>query len=316
AGLNDRWLLGYLDYCCRDDYGAGLAQVSAWAGLHYFASRHGFHAPGEDDADELDAVLTWPEGNAHLAALLGRRNADRAQTASVLTRVTVGRHDVTLDVWRAAAMRSERWIARQVVLSLPLFVAARLIDAPPAALSELAPRLRYAPWLVSNLQLRAPLLERVGAPPAWDNVIQASTTLGYVDAMHQSLRPVPGPTVLTHYWALGGQSPGELQAARHRLLNDPWPIWAEAVIADLSGVHPDLRDKLERIDLMRYGHAMCIPTPGLRGHPALAALGRPQGRLHFAHADLSAYSVFEEAFTWGDAAGARAAAALRGGRAT
>ena len=41
-----RW---YLDYCCRDDYGAGAAQVSAWAGLHYFASRHGFHAPGDDD---------------------------------------------------------------------------------------------------------------------------------------------------------------------------------------------------------------------------------------------------------------------------
>ena len=316
AGLNDRWLLGYLDYCCRDDYGAGLAQVSAWAGLHYFASRHGFHAPGEDDADELDAVLTWPEGNAHLAALLRLGTADRAQTASVLTRVTVGRHDVALDVWNAVAMRSERWIARQVVLSLPLFVAARLIDAPPAALSELAPRLRYAPWLVSNLQLKAPLLERVGAPPAWDNVIQASPTLGYVDAMHQSLRPVPGPTVLTHYLALGGQSLGELQSARRRLLNEPWTAWAEAVIADLSGVHPDLRDKLERIDLMRYGHAMCIPTPGLRGHPALAALGRPQGRLHFAHADLSAYSVFEEAFTWGDAAGARAAAALRGGRAT
>ena len=42
-----RW---YLDYCCRDDYGAGMAQVSAWAGIHYFASRHGFHAPGDDDA--------------------------------------------------------------------------------------------------------------------------------------------------------------------------------------------------------------------------------------------------------------------------
>src|SRR5674476_1365708 len=26
-----RW---YLDYCCNDDYGAGSAQVSAWAGLH------------------------------------------------------------------------------------------------------------------------------------------------------------------------------------------------------------------------------------------------------------------------------------------
>ena len=47
-----RW---YLDYCCRDDYGAGAAQVSAWAGLHYFASRHGFHAPGDDGATSATA---------------------------------------------------------------------------------------------------------------------------------------------------------------------------------------------------------------------------------------------------------------------
>ena len=38
-----RW---YLDYCCRDDYGASSAQVSAWAGVHYFASRHGFQRAG------------------------------------------------------------------------------------------------------------------------------------------------------------------------------------------------------------------------------------------------------------------------------
>ncbi|MBS0402657.1 MAG: FAD-dependent oxidoreductase, partial [Proteobacteria bacterium] len=43
-GLNDPALRWYLDYGCRDDYGAGLASVSAWAGLHYFASRHGFQA--------------------------------------------------------------------------------------------------------------------------------------------------------------------------------------------------------------------------------------------------------------------------------
>jgi hypothetical protein len=44
-GLNDPHLRWYLDYCCRDDYGAGLETVSAWAGIHYFASRHGFQAP-------------------------------------------------------------------------------------------------------------------------------------------------------------------------------------------------------------------------------------------------------------------------------
>ncbi len=49
-----RW---YLDYCCRDDYGADAARVSAWAGLHYFAARDG----RASNADR-GAVLTWPEG--------------------------------------------------------------------------------------------------------------------------------------------------------------------------------------------------------------------------------------------------------------
>jgi hypothetical protein len=77
---------------------------------------------------------------------------------------------------------------------------------------------------------------------------------------------------------------------------------------------------------MRYGHAMAVPAPGVRSHEALRALreaplsaalgtGALQGpagteRLHFAHADLAGYSVFEEAFTLGDAAGRRAAARL------
>jgi hypothetical protein len=50
-GLSDPHLRWYLDYCCRDDYGAGLATVSASAGIHYFASRHGFQAPGAETAD-------------------------------------------------------------------------------------------------------------------------------------------------------------------------------------------------------------------------------------------------------------------------
>jgi hypothetical protein len=47
-----RW---FVNYCCRDDYGAGMDHVSAWAGIHYFASRNGQagNAPRE-------AVLTWP----------------------------------------------------------------------------------------------------------------------------------------------------------------------------------------------------------------------------------------------------------------
>lgn len=309
-GYDDATLLGYLDYCCRDDYGAGLGLVSAWAGLHYFASRHGFHAPGEGDAgnegdaaDGSEGVLTFAEGNAHFTERLAAGLGERLHAATLVTRIAPSRHEVAIDTWHALSGRAERWVAQQVIVCLPLFIAARLIDPLPSALQALAPRLAYAPWLVTNLQLREPLLDRPGPPPAWDNVIAGSAALGYVDAMHQSLRPVPGPTVLTHYWALGGQSHADSKSQRAALLDRPWSAWRDAVIADLLPAHPDLPLKVERMDSMRYGHAMVIPAPGLRGSPALAALSAAPGRLHFAHADLSACSVFEEAFTRGTLAG-------------
>ena len=50
-------LRAHLRYCIRDDYGCEPEQVSAWAGVHYFAGRRA----GRDGAGEN--LLTWPEGN-------------------------------------------------------------------------------------------------------------------------------------------------------------------------------------------------------------------------------------------------------------
>jgi monoamine oxidase len=314
-GLDETGLRWYLDYACRDDYGAGAKAVSAWAGLHYFASRHGFHAPGEGDAPEREGVFTWPEGNAWLTRQLGAPLGDRLHTAALVRRIDVARHEVALDVSRGE--RNERWLARQVIVTLPLHVAARIVTPAPAALVQAAAQVTHAPWLVANLQLRAPLTDKPGAPPSWDNVLFTPGTsngaLGYVDAMHQSLRPVPGPTVITAYWALGDGGHEALVRQRRALLDEPWQGWAQRVIDDLARAHPDLPAKTVRIDLMRYGHAMAIPTPGVRGSVALRALARlATPRLQFAHSDLAAYSIFEEAFTLGHAAGVAAAQALRG----
>ncbi|MFM2068833.1 MAG: hypothetical protein RLZZ584_3742, partial [Pseudomonadota bacterium] len=126
-GLHDPGLRWYLDYACRDDYGAGMASVSAWAGLHYFASRHGFHAPGSDEAAEREGVFTWPEGNAWLTRRLAAPLGERLRPASVVLRVEAGRHAVDVDVWNARNQRNERWQAQQAVVCLPLHVAARVL---------------------------------------------------------------------------------------------------------------------------------------------------------------------------------------------
>ena len=303
-----RW---YLDYCCRDDYGAGSRQVSAWAGIHYFASRHGFHAPGQDPAGDDDGILTWPEGNAWLAGRLAAPLTDRFHAGRVVTRVAEGRDAVTVDAWNAVTQQRERWIAAQAVLATPLFVSARVLEAPPPALLAAAQLVRHAPWLVANLQLDAALDDRPGAPLSWDNVVYGGAGLGYVDATHQGTLPYEGPTVLTAYLALGGDDEAAAIAGRSQLLREDWRAWAGRVVAELSGPHPDLAAKLARVDLMRYGHAMAIPAPGVRSDPALRALAEPGRRIQFAHADLASYSVFEEAFFHGTRAGRDAARALR-----
>lgn len=292
--LTDERLRWYLDYCCLDDYGADASVVSAWAGVHYFASRHGFHAPGDDEG-ERDAVLTWPEGNAWLVRRLAAPFAERLHTGRTVLRVSEGRHEVQVLAWDEAGARLEAWTAPQVVLALPLFIAARVLQNPPPALREAAALLHYAPWLVANLQLDAPLLARPGAPPSWDNVVYGQRGLGYVDAMHQSLRAVPGATVLTAYLALPGSERAALQGA------DPAP-WAARVLAELAAAHPDLGRRVQRIDLMRWGHAMAIPAPGVQRHPALLALRAARGRIRYAHGDLAGCSLFEEAFSAGSAA--------------
>lgn len=306
-GLDDVHLRWYLDYCCRDDYGAGLATVSAWAGLHYFASRHGFHAPGEGEG-ERDSVLTWPQGNGWLTQRLATPLGEHLQTGRVVLRIEETRHGVEVDAFNTANRALERWQAQRCIVALPVFVAARVVQGPPEFLRQAATRMRYAPWLVANLHLKDALLDRPGAAPSWDNVIyseQAGTSLGYVDAMHQSLLPVPGATVLSCYHALG-----DLPDGRRRLLQQPWTYWRDVVVNELLQPHPELLSRATGLEITRYGHAMAMPRPGtqallqrlpLRPHAGRAVLRT--GRLSYAHSDWAGYSVFEEAFTQGHVSG-------------
>ena len=325
-GLDDAHLRWYLDYCCRDDYGAGMARVSAWAGLHYFASRHGFHAPGEAVAEDREGVLTWPEGNGWLTQQLAAplRAQGQLQTGTSVLRIAETRRGVEVDAFNHHSGNVERWQAPRCVVALPVFVAARVVQNPPAFLAQAAQRLQWAPWAVTNIHLNAPLADRPGAAPAWDNVIYGDSNpggLGYVDASHQKLDPRPGPTVLTYYQALG-----DVADARQQLATQGAEHWGRAALAALAGPHPDVLQRATRVQVTRYGHAMSIPVPGVQTFLSQIGLQAPPGkrklllngerqralptpataRLAFAHSDWSGYSVFEEAFTRGHAAGLRA----------
>lgn len=279
-----RW---YADYACRDDYGARAADTSAWAGIHYFAAREG----------ETDAPLTWPEGNGWIVRRLLERLGVHVRTGEMVHRVE--RRGTGARVLAGDA----EYLADAVVFAAPSFLAPRLVEgAPPVDFA-------YSPWLVANLTLDR-LPEERGAPLAWDNVLYDSPALGYVVADHQSMRTHRERSVWTYYWALADGAPRD---ARATLLRRSWREWADAILADLSRAHPDLRRCVSRVDVMRMGHAMVRPTPGFLASPARRALAEADGPVFYAHSDLSGLSLFEEAQDLGVSAAERVLARVGGG---
>ncbi len=299
-GYNAPSLRAYLDYACRDDYGAGLAGVSAWAGLHYFAARDGQAANAEPGA-----LLTWPDGLHPLARGLVRRIPDGKRRAGMALRVEAGERGVRVLV-REASGAVYTLNARRAICAMPLHVAARVVAGiaglgfdPYAHLPE------HAPWLVGNVYLKGFPKEGPGADLAWDNVVHGSRALGWVVSTHQDLRAArPAHTVFTTYRALADVTPRVGRAWLETASDDDLLALA---LEDLERVyHPlDLWRRIQAVELTLRGHAMAIPRPGYLSNPGLAALRSADGPVLFAHSDLSGYSVFEEAAWWGEQAARR-----------
>ncbi|MBM3117458.1 NAD(P)/FAD-dependent oxidoreductase [Jeongeupia naejangsanensis] len=285
-------LLWYLDYCCRDDFGTGLAHTSAWAGLHYFASRNGSARNGDDAA-----VLTWADGlNTPARHLLGAITPQRTLAGSVV-RVSERRDHVEALVLQYGRLIRIR--ARRAVIAMPLFVAGHIVEGlknegfDPAIHTP-----EHAPWLVANFAMDHFPSEKKGEVLAWDNVVYQGKGLGYVVATHQLIRAArPERTVFTAYHALAD---GEPRDVRRWLAGASADELYDLAASDLAEVYGwKLTRNASAVEITLRGHAMPSPRPGFLGNAGTQALAAADGRLLFAHSDLSGYSVFEEAAWWG-----------------
>ncbi|RPD45298.1 FAD-dependent oxidoreductase [Hymenobacter sediminis] len=299
-GFTSPHLRWYLDYSCKDDYGATAAQVSAWAGLHYFASRKGrAHNAAASD------VLTWPEGNGFLAEQLRRQATSPILTNTVAYALQETPTGLAVSCYDVVSRQSSRVEARQVVLATPLFITERLLTSLPVAAHRTLPCHR-APWGVINLTLDG-LPQGPGAPLSWDNVLYGTASVGYVNASHQSLSlNAAGPKVITCYLPLPADNPAE---ARQQAYQTPYDEWVRRILAELETAHPGLTPHVQRADVWVWGHGMVAPTPGFVWGTARRQAAQPwQGKLFFAHTDLSGISIFEEGFYQGLRAAAEVAA--------
>ena len=266
-----RW---YVDYACRDDYGCSYDQASAWAGIHYFSAR-----PESDEG-----YLTWPEGNGWIVNRLKEKLARRVRTGTPVRQIR------SLNQRLEVITEQIAYECEAVVFAAPTFLAPYLM---PGLAQQLPPlgSFGYSPWYTANLVIDQPPSEE-GAPPCWENIVYDSDGLGYVIATHQNANAPTSPTVWTYYRALTHRPP---RIGRQSLLDVPWSVRKEEVLSDLERAHPNIRDCVARVDIMRLGHGMIRPCPEFLTSAARQRLADWEGPIQFANSDISGISIFEEA---------------------
>lgn len=290
-GFTSPYLLWYLNYCTKDDYGGTIDVVSAWAAIHYFAARK-----GKAGNTHYDTVLTWPEGNAWLVEQLRKQVATHIITDALVFKIAPGltKREKT-SVQYLSGNTCREFMANEVIVATPQFINSRIVNGYTAIFPDT--KLDYTPWMVANITVESFYENNKGIGMCWDNVIYGSTSLGYVNAAHQHLAQHASHKVLTFYYPLcDSPAPEQRKLAMNRSHED----WVKLILQELKLVHPGIESMIKNIDVWLWGHGMVLPIPGLQKQRAARLVKHSKTfSLHFAHSDLSGVSIFEEAFHQG-----------------
>lgn len=283
-GFNSQVLQWYVDYCMRDDFGTKYKQVSAWAGVHYYAARGGRAA----NLDE-HSVLTWPEGNGWLADKLAAPVKEHLHANHVVFRIAPKDTGANVDVFDVQSGKSRRIDAKNVIYAAPRYTAPRVIQN-----YSIKGTYSYSTWFIANVTLSRLPPSFKNAPLSWDNIRYESDLLGYVNATHQDIKRFSNETVVTVYWPISAvDNPREW--ARNRSERE----WRDDVIGELEVMHPGITESVRAVETKIWGHAMIQPLVGFFAGEAFKNAEDDFGAVRFAHSDMSGISIFENAFEAG-----------------
>jgi len=287
--LTSSYLHWLVNYSTRDDFGTSYDNISAWAGIHYFAARKGKAA----NADSHD-VITWPEGNGWLSKQLQKSCSNNCRNNALVVKIEQEAHHVLITYLDVTTHQLKAIEAKHCIVASPQFVNARLLPTLTERNNIIHQYLSYTPWMVANITVDKINSEN-GAGLSWDNVFYNSNSLGYVVATHQLLQQTPAYNI-TYYLPL---TDGTTKAARKYAQKLTHEDWVKLIVADLSAAHPDIAEYISHIDVMVWGHAMAQPLTGMIHGDIRSRLQQSVGNIHFAHTDLAGISIFEEAFYQG-----------------
>lgn len=287
-------LFWYIDYCYRDDYGAGTHIISAWAGIHYFASRRPFSANAPEES-----ILTWPEGNSFLVKKLVYGFERKISTQALVYKIRFEDDKYVISYYSQKEDKVYSIKCRSVVAAVPQFILKRICDSKIIAASTTVKPKKYTPWVVANLTVtEVPPVKNM--PLAWDNVSFYSRSLGYIHANHQDIHQFHKQRNLTYYRPLDdGDETRERQKAMERTSDD----WRTFILEDIEKVHPGLNKYIKEIKVWVWGHGMICPTVDYIWGRERFEKRKGIANFYTVHTDQSGISIFEEAFYQGMKAG-------------
>ncbi len=290
-GFDSSYLLWYLDYCCKDDYGRHAKDVSAWAGMHYFCSRRGKAVNAEPNS-----AITWPEGNGWLMKQLRSTVSDHILTSHMACDIRLQSDGVEVKVYDHSTNNTYTCKAEQVILASPQFVNQKILNGIDRLGVDYS-KMNYSPWLIANITVNNLPTSEKGMVLCWDNVAYGQPSVGYVNANQQDIKLIEEKKVITYYLPLCDKEPRLSRLAAYTRTYDQW---LDIVIPEMEQMHPGITPHIDHIDLWLWGHGMIGPATGYVWGETRKQAKQPVGdRLYFAHTDLSGISLFEEAFHQG-----------------
>lgn len=240
-----------INYQMLDDFGAPAEQVSALAGIYYYAAR-----PYEEE--DTSEIFSPPQGNYYFVEkILAALEPKRLSSQQLVKRIhKTSEQEFEVEVLDLAAEKRKIWHCQNLIYAAPKYTLKYVMPEMASHFSHI----RYAPWLVINLLFKPQELPEDGF---WQNEIIGKTALpsdyllGFVDSSAQP--QIQGKhRVLTVYYCFPPEKRPELIAIEKA----PQAIVSASLehIANYFQVDFGALEKaLQKVFLKPMGHAMPIP---------------------------------------------------------
>lgn len=232
-----------LDYHMLDDWGGTASQVSALAGVHYFACRPYY--------TQVVDLFSPPQGNGYFIEKMAAVHGQELLTGHLVKSITekgTGFEAEVIDI----VDKSVKKIQADKVVYAGQKHALKYIMPDQYPLFESN---QYAPWLVLNFILK----DELPGPGYWQNemLTEDETFMGFVDSNLQHTSD-NGRRVLTAYYCLPPASREDL-----RNVETNKEVITEKTLGYLNQYFKrDIGPLVEHVYIKVMGHAMPVPRPG------------------------------------------------------